>query len=144
MSNDVSATDLSVASDLPEVDVQIDAQASVEVQADSAPASVPVEVVVVGSSDDVAGDAETTPTVEVSAQEPVSTLEEADLENSESEPVANSSSDVAEKVQPVADAADKPETDKEAKVLTLLLCQSQVYQLHQQPAGLSRRRRWTN
>jgi len=68
MSNDVSATDLSVASDLPEVDVQVDAQASVDASADSAPAPVPVEVVVVGSADETAdSDAPAKPTVDVAA-----------------------------------------------------------------------------
>ena len=69
MSNDVSATDLSVASDLPEVDVQIEAQSSVEVQSDSAPGPVPVEVVVVGSPEkdgDDSGDAPAKANVPVS------------------------------------------------------------------------------
>ena len=72
MSNDVSATDLSVASDLPEVDVQIEAQSSVEVQSDSAPGPVPVEVVVVGSPEkdgDDSGDAPAKADVQVAAQQ---------------------------------------------------------------------------
>ena len=117
MSNDVSATDLSVASDLPEVDVQIDAQASSEAPAESASAPVPVEVVVVGSAEEsqsVDSDVATKPAVEVAvAEASVEVSAEVASEKTESKPTAKSTNNAAKKVEPVAASADESKKDEQ-------------------------------
>lgn len=89
MSNDVSATDLSVDPDFPSVDAQVD-ESSVEVAADSAPTRVPV--VVVGSTDD--SPTEKTPVIDVvsaavvedAAEDPVDASADAFVAQEEPEP----------------------------------------------------------
>ena len=111
MSNDVSATDLPVASDFPEVDVQIDAKASIEVQADSAPAPVPVpvEVVVVGSAEqslDV-GVAAADQSDEVSGEVATEKIES----RTDSKAATKSAKSVTKKVKPVVVSAVESKQD---------------------------------
>ena len=109
MSNDVSATDLSVASDLPEVDVQIDAQTSTDAPADSAPARVPVEVVIVGApSESTAAKVVDAPSVdvEVAAEETVeASTDSAQSKKKDTESVQETAKEVVPQAKDESESA---------------------------------------